>query len=634
MAVVQISKIQVRRGQENQGSGLPQLSSGEIGWAVDTQKVYIGNGSVAEGAPQVGNTNLLTEHSDLFEVADQYIYKNNNGSIVTGIDSVNPVTRTLQARLDDTVSIRSFGATGDEAQDATSLLQRAIDQLYLNAGQEVSVRNRVILNIEAGTYTIKDTIRIPPHATIVGAGAGKTIIKQVNPGRAVFQTVSDESSPGAYILDGEYATQARNIRVEGLTLQVGITGSRGLILQSCRDSYFENITVIGPWSTGNVINASSIVSFNVGVLLNSKNGGVESSRNEFTNCHVQGFEYLVASDFDINDNVFTTSNFGIGGYGVSFGKSMVIDGNVANGTATGPTNNIFSDCVFTNISKEAILVKEGTYNVSRGNKFVTCGNDGGADDVPITPVINFSKLGNESIGDYFTRTKVLSYTQGAIVSTNATIVAGQSVVTMTDTSAIRQGQVLIKTSGTGAFGSDNTTITSVDSPTQITVSVPHLTSGQIFFEIRSPIIGSVPYIPEVKGPSNFEWGFEHEVTVTDGTAITLLRLPQVVNQSFTVDYLITSEQGWNGTRSGSLTIVSNSRTDVPNGTPSVTVSDEYDFQGDNNYLDKLYFDAILDDINTDSENETVVIRSNSVSMPANSRSNFKFKVKTKQTSIT
>jgi hypothetical protein len=228
----------------------------------------------------------------------------------------------------------------------------------------------------------------------------------------------------------------------------------------------------------------------------------------------------------------------------------------------------------------------------------------------------------------------LSYTQGAIVSTNATIVAGQSIVTMADTSAVRQGQVLIKTSGTGAFGSENVTITSVDSPTQITLSVPHLTSGQIFFEIRSPIIGSVPYIPEVKGPSNFVWGFEHEVTVTDGTAITLLRLPQVVNQSFTVDYLITSEQGWNGVRSGSLTILSNSRVDAPNNTPSVTVSDEYDYQGDNNYVDKLYFDAILDDMNTDSENETIVIRSNSVSMPANSRSNFKFKVKTKQTSIT
>lgn len=633
MAVVQISKIQVRRGQENQGSGLPQLSSGEIGWAVDTQKLYIGNGSVAEGAPQVGNTNLLTEHSDLFEVANQYIYKNNVGSLITGIDAVNPIKRTLQERLDDTVSIRAFGATGDEAQDATTLLQRALDQLYLNSGQEVTERNRVILHLEPGIYTIKDTLRVPPHATIVGAGAGKTIIKQVNPGRACMQTVSDESQPGGYINDGEYATQARNIRIEGLTLQAG-QGSRGLVLQSCRDSYFENITIIGAWTTGQVIDTDTLTSFSIGLLLNSKNGGVESSRNEFTNCHIQGFGYLVSSDFDTNDNVWTTSNFGVGGYGVAFGKSMTIDGNVANGTATGPTNNIISDCVFTNITKEAILVTEGTYNVSRNNKFVTCGNDGGADDVPVTPVISYNKLGNESVGDFFTRTKVLSYTQGAIIATNATIVAGESTITMTDTSAVRQGQVLIKTSGAGEFGSSNTTITSVDSPTQITVNVPHLTGGQVFFEIRSPIIGSVPYIPEVKGPSNFVWGFEHEVTVTDGTAITLLRLPQAINQSFTVDYLITSEQGWNGVRSGTLHIVSNGRADGANGTPSVTVSDEYDYQGDNSYVDKLFFDAILDDINVDSENETIVVRSNSVSMPSNSRSNFKFKVKTKQTSIT
>ena len=631
MAVVQISKIQVRRGQENQGSGLPQLSSGEFGWAVDTQKLYIGNGSVAEGAPQVGNTSVLTEHSDLFEVANEYIYKNNSGSIVTGIDSVNPVKRTLQERLDDTVNVRAFGATGIESQDATSLLQRAIDQLYLNAGQEVNAKNRVTLHIPAGVYTVKDTIRVPPHATIIGDGAGKTIIKQTNPGRSVITTVSDESSPGAYVLDGEYATQARNIRLEGLTLQV-VDGSKGLVLQSCRDSYFENMTIVGNWTTGSVIDSDTKTTFNIGLSLNSKNGGVESVRNEFTNCHIQGFGYLVVSDWDINDNVFTTSNFGVAGYGVAFGKGMTIDGNTANGTATGPHNNIFSDCVFTNISKEAILVTEGTYNVSRGNKFITCGNDGGADDVPVTPVINFAKLGNESINDFFSRTKVLSYTQGAILATNSTITAGQATITLADTSAIRVGQVLVKTSGTGAFGSENTTVDSVDSPTQITVNVPHSASGQIFFEIRSPIIGSVPYIPEVKGPSNFVWGFEHKVTVADGTAVTLFRLPQVINQSFEVDYLLTSEQGWNGVRSGKLHIVCNSRDDV--GTPSISVSDDYDYQGDNSYLDKLYFDAILDDMNADAENETIVIRSNSVSMPSNSRSNFKFKVKTKQTSIT
>ena len=74
MAVVQISRIQVRRGQKNQGSGVPQLSGGEFGWAVDSRELYIGNGSVAEGAPAVGNTKIITEHDDLFTLANTYTY--------------------------------------------------------------------------------------------------------------------------------------------------------------------------------------------------------------------------------------------------------------------------------------------------------------------------------------------------------------------------------------------------------------------------------------------------------------------------------------------------------------------------------------------------------------------------------
>ena len=35
MAVVQISKIQVRRGKKNT-TGMPQLASGELAWAIDT----------------------------------------------------------------------------------------------------------------------------------------------------------------------------------------------------------------------------------------------------------------------------------------------------------------------------------------------------------------------------------------------------------------------------------------------------------------------------------------------------------------------------------------------------------------------------------------------------------------------
>ena len=44
MAVVQISKIQIRRGQKNPVL-TTQLSSGELGWAIDTQELYVGNGA-------------------------------------------------------------------------------------------------------------------------------------------------------------------------------------------------------------------------------------------------------------------------------------------------------------------------------------------------------------------------------------------------------------------------------------------------------------------------------------------------------------------------------------------------------------------------------------------------------------
>jgi hypothetical protein len=57
MAIVQISQIKHRRGLQDD---LPQLSSAELGWSVDTQKLYIGNGTLAEGAPEVGNTRILT----------------------------------------------------------------------------------------------------------------------------------------------------------------------------------------------------------------------------------------------------------------------------------------------------------------------------------------------------------------------------------------------------------------------------------------------------------------------------------------------------------------------------------------------------------------------------------------------
>lgn len=62
MAIVQISQIKHRRGTNE---NLPQLASAELGWSVDTRQLYIGNGTLAEGAPEVGNTEILTQYSDI-----------------------------------------------------------------------------------------------------------------------------------------------------------------------------------------------------------------------------------------------------------------------------------------------------------------------------------------------------------------------------------------------------------------------------------------------------------------------------------------------------------------------------------------------------------------------------------------
>ena len=117
MAVVQISRIQVRRGKGT--NGIPQLAGGEFGWAVDNRALYIGNGSVAEGSPAVGNTKIITEHDNLFTLANSYTYLN-GVSVQTGSSPTAPIKRTLQERLDEIVNIKSFGANGDGAVDETA----------------------------------------------------------------------------------------------------------------------------------------------------------------------------------------------------------------------------------------------------------------------------------------------------------------------------------------------------------------------------------------------------------------------------------------------------------------------------------------------------------------------------------
>lgn len=401
MAVVSISRIQVRRGRKDSETGLPQLASGEFGWAIDTQELYIGNGSVSEGSPGVGNTKILTENDNIFDFATLYRYKADDATIVTGVDVDHPVVRSLGARLDDIVSVKSFGALGDGTLQ-TAALQRAIDQLYINAATKGDAISRVVLTLEAGIYLIDDTIYIPPFVTLMGAGKEKTIIRQTEE-LAIFKTVNETSEAGSPATFASTTTtnQARNIQIYGITLEQ-TTDSQIMILDNCVDSHFRNIKLKGTWTNGDGVLANS-----KGIELNNLSLEVTTSNNVFEDIEIEGLTYPVYSDFDIQLNHFNRMYVHDAEFGFLLGRNSTGGA----GSEYGCSKNTIENSRFDLINQHAIAIEKGTKNVSRNNIFETVGFSGGnATTSPAYSVIKFTENGNISDKDSFDKTELLSYT--------------------------------------------------------------------------------------------------------------------------------------------------------------------------------------------------------------------------------
>lgn len=74
--------------------------------------------------------------------------------------------RTLRRKLQETVSIKDFGAIGDGITDDTVPIQTAVDHVQTGG----------TLYLPAGTYLISDTITLPAGITIYGEGIHKVTI--------------------------------------------------------------------------------------------------------------------------------------------------------------------------------------------------------------------------------------------------------------------------------------------------------------------------------------------------------------------------------------------------------------------------------------------------------------------------
>jgi len=134
-----------------------------------------------------------------------------------------------------------------------------------------------------------------------------------------------------------------------------------------------------------------------------------------------------------------------------------------------------------------------------------------------------------------------------------------------------------------------------------------------------------PYIPEISGIADFHNDQEQVVTITQSTNAKLFRLPQVINQSYEVEYLMVSAN-YRVIRSGKLILT------VDGYQQNVSISDEYQFTGDETYLNRITFNAILIDEDADTSEESIHVRVTST-MPSDDNTQFKYTIKNKKTDI-
>ena len=269
-------------------------------------------GSVAEGAPFVGNTKLLTEKDNILAFATSYEYKANTAYLLTGADLTSGVKRSLQDRLDDFVTVKSFGCLGD-GTDQGDKLQRAIDQIFLNSASLLDLTARTTIKIPAGDYVVSNTITLPPYVAIVGDGVENTVIRKSTAG-PVFKTVSRQSAIGAPVTFDENTTEANqsnNVSLSNLAIQCA--SDTAIDLYASRDCEFSNLKITGAWAHSDAYDNN-----NCGIRMHG-NANVTTHNNKFTNIRFENVSFGVYSDFNITSNSIDGCSFYENYIGVAFG---------------------------------------------------------------------------------------------------------------------------------------------------------------------------------------------------------------------------------------------------------------------------------------------------------------------------
>jgi hypothetical protein len=421
MATVEIAKIQVRRGQANV-DGVPQLDSGEMGWAVDTQELFIGNGTLEEGAPTIGNTRILTEYDRpaFFDITEgTYVY--DADSLIPKYTDPSGQTSTqitVQQKLDSWVTMVDFGVVPGDPQFASEGIQNAINQLYLNLDKNsVSPSSKAILKIPAGRYAITSTIFVPPNVTIVGDGQSNTILSMVNTNTTLMQFCDMSSVPGSAVVfepgSNNITSGGRpaNINLRDLTFQYSSSiTDPSQVLPLLRADCVDSASIIDCSFRGTTATTETNYS-----AIEIRGQGVITTQNlTIDRVDFSSLSRAIISDYDINDLVIKNSTFKNLDLGISFNENPAIN------NLDGPVKVSVENSQFENIKNQAWYVGTNSSGISTmmdstKNTYINVGNQMAGDLAAVTPVISFLTTGNHSNNDRFSRKRVINSTSTAAI---------------------------------------------------------------------------------------------------------------------------------------------------------------------------------------------------------------------------
>ncbi len=431
MAIVQISRITQRKGL---AIDLPQpLAGAELGWAIDERKLYIGNGDIADGAPVIGNTEVLTEFSDILSYATEYTYRGDAAgyTVQTGATTGTPVSQSLQSRLDSYAVITDFGATGDGVTDVTADINRALYQIFCR-DTNPAIRRSVFF--PAGTYIITDTLLIPPYAKLYGEGADSTIISfNVQPwtntiayasgvlvedsgsyyrslaavpiGTPIgsgtywaaeslpdymFRTTDSLQQTGVNIGTGG-ALPPGSVEMSGMKF-VANTPTSGALVEGATDCTFGTISIEGNGTTTTLTTATDDTS----CIRFANAGSYVVSNLIWDSCQFSNMVWGVETDEAIEAVTVSNSLFDTLYQGVYLGNIVT--------PPVGPTGVRIVQNKFDNIYAEGVSIVGVSLNATAYNTFYDVGNHFNGLTNPITPVIDIDATNNVSVGDMFART--------------------------------------------------------------------------------------------------------------------------------------------------------------------------------------------------------------------------------------